>query len=433
MKIAAILPAKGKSDRIPNKNKMLLDGEPLFIRSLKKLTASSLINEVYLDTESEEIIEMASEADSEAFRRDVAFASNRVDGNQLLYNAAKHIDADIYVQLLCTSPFIKLETIEKGVSLLLEHRDLYDSVVAVYKEKQYLWKDGWPIYDINQIPNSVDLEDTTRESMGLYIITKEALFKTGRRIGDKPYLLELEPLEAIDVNWPEDCELANLVAIGLREQERRLFQNLRSLLSSPLISDIFDESGMDGLLSSKFNLNLPGAKILGRAKTMQIDHCEKGEDYKKIYDSLNLYDHVVTNDVIVVANNVPDYAFFGELNTHLAIRSGAVGAIIDGVTRDSVATQQIGFPVFSKGNYAKDTKKRAIVTSRNKTVVIDGIKIRKDDLIFGDKDGIAIIPKKSEKVIIERALEVLQNENMILVDIAKGAHTKELVQKYGFF
>lgn len=432
MKIVAFLPAKGSSNRIPNKNTMLLDGEPLFLRSLKKLISIGLIDEVYLDTESFEIIELASEVKCKILKRDPALASNKTDGNSLFYNEVINTDADIYIQLLCTSPFINASTIEKGIKILL-NEESFDSVVAVRKEKQYLWKDGKPTYNINHIPNSVDLEDIIIESMGLYIVRRETALRTKRRIGDNPFLLELNPTESIDVNWPDDFELANLIAIGIREQERRLFNNLKLLLTSALLSDILDDLGINGVLSSNFLVNLPNSKIFGRAKTLQIDLCPDDEDFKKIYDSLNLYDHIVTNDVIVVANKVPDFAFFGELNANLALRSGASGAIIDGVTRDTRETADMGFPVFSKGNYCKDTRKRGIVTSKNKTVIIDGISIHKDDLIFGDRDGIVVIPRKYEHQVIETAFQKLQNEKLILIDVAKGVHTSELITKYGMF
>lgn len=432
MKVAAFLPAKGSSNRIPNKNTMLLDGEPLFLRSLKKLMSIPLIDEVYLDTESYEITELASEVKCKILKRDPSLASNKTDGNLLFFNEVQHTDADICVQLLCTSPFIKSSTIEKGIKFLIDNPE-YDSVVAIRKEKQYLWKNGRPVYNIHHIPNSVDLEETVIESMGLYIVKRDAALQLKRRIGDNPYLLEIDPMESIDVNWPEDFELANLIAVGLREQERRLFNNLKLLLSSALLSDILDDLGLNGVLSSNFKLNLPNSKIFGRAKTLQIDLCPDDEDFKKIYDSLNLYDHIVNNDIIVVANKIPDYAFFGELNANLALRAGASGAIIDGVTRDTRETSDMGFPVFSKGNYCKDTRKRGIVTSKNKTVVIDGISIHKDDLIFGDRDGIVVIPRKYESQVIETAFQKLQNEKLILIDVAKGVHTSELVKKYGLF
>jgi len=334
--------------------------------------------------------------------------------------------------LLCTSPFIRVETIEKAIDLL-QRDHAYDSVVAVRKEKQYRWLEGRPTYDINHIPNSVDLEDSVIESMGLYVVRREAALATNRRIGEHPYLLPLEPLESIDVNWPQDFDLANLVAIGLREQERRLFANLKLALSSPLLSDVMDDLGVEGVLSKDFHLNLPDQKVLGRAKTLQIDLCPDDRDFRAIYDGLNLYDHVVSNDIIVVANHAPGFAFFGELNANLAVRSGAIGAIIDGITRDWPDTRRMGFPVFAKGHYCRDTRKRGIVTSKNKTIVVDGVSVHKDDLVFGDADGIVVIPKKHETAILRESLNRKKNEGGILVAIAQGARTGDLLGEFGAF
>jgi regulator of RNase E activity RraA/CMP-N-acetylneuraminic acid synthetase len=432
MKTAAFLPVKGSSQRIPNKNTMLLDGEPLFLRSLKKLLACPSVDEVWLDTESPEILNLASDVKCRILRRDPGLASNKTDGHQLFLNEVVNTDADICVQLLGTAPFIKIETIEKAIAVLKTDAH-HDSVVAVRKEKQYRWDGRRPAYDINHIPNSSELPDVVIESMGLYAVRRETALATKRRIGETPCLLEIDPLESIDVNWPKDFEMANLIAIGLREQERRLFQNVKLLLNSPLLSDVMDDLGVQGVLSREFQLNLPEQKIFGRAKTMQIDPCADDDDFRKIYDSLNLYDHVVSGDIVVVANRAPGYAFFGELNANLAVRSGAVGAIIDGVTRDLPDTRRMGFPVFAKGNYCKDTRKRGIVSSRNKTILVDGISIHKDDLIFGDCDGIVIIPKKHEEAILREALNRKQNEGGILHAIAQGTRTDDLVKQFGLF
>jgi regulator of RNase E activity RraA/CMP-N-acetylneuraminic acid synthetase len=432
MKVAAFLPAKGSSSRIPNKNMMLLDGEPLFLHTLTKLINIPAIDEVYLDTESAEIMAMADDVPCRMLQRPVDLASNQTDGNALFAWEVQHTDADICLQVIGTSPFLRRETIERAIAILRDD-PAYDSVVAIRREKQYRWQDGKPAYDIQHIPNSVDLPETTIEAMSLYAVRRDTVLQTGRRIGDRPYVIELDPIEAIDVNWPKDFELAELIAAGLREQDGRLLANVRQLLSSALLSDILDGMGLDGVLSSGFSLNLPQAKLLGRAKTMQIDACPDDSQFQKIYDSLALYDHVVPNDIIVVANRVPEYAFFGELNANLALRAGAAGAIIDGVTRDTRETSDIQFPVLSKGRYCKDTRRRGIVTSKNRSVVIDGVTIRKNDLIFADRDGIVVIPRAVEHEVMERALKAMADERRILVDIAQGADTSTLVQRYGFF
>jgi regulator of RNase E activity RraA/CMP-N-acetylneuraminic acid synthetase len=432
MKVAAFVPAKGSSQRVPNKNTMLLDGEALFLRSLRKLLVCKGIDEVWLDTESPEIAALAADLKCRWLRRDPVLANNKTDGNQLFFNEINNTDADICVMLLCTSPFIHQQTIEKAIEVLKTDPS-YDSVIGVRKEKQYLWQGGKPAYPLSRIPNSIDLPETVVETMGLYVMRREAALRLQRRIGDHPYLLELEPMESVDVNWPQDFELANLIAVGLREQERRLFSNLKLQFNSPLLSDVLDDLGINGVLSKDFKTNLPAAKILGRAKTMQIDACKDDEDYRKIYDSLGLYDHVVSNDVVVVANHAPNFAFFGELNANLAVRAGAVGAIVDGMTRDTQDTAAMGFPVFAKGHYCKDTRKRAVVASRNRTVVIDGVSIHNDDLIFCDSDGIVVIPKSKEKEVLEEALKRRKNEDAILLAIAEGVETGQLVKQFGLF
>lgn len=218
MKVVAFVPAKGSSSRLANKNNLPIFNEPLYIHALKKLLQSHLIDEVYLDTESEEFIRYTQSKGLKCnfLKRNPKLADNRTDGNQLLLNEAKYVSADIYVQLLCTSPFIKVETINKGIKTLMECSE-YDSVVAVRREKLYLWNEQGPLYDINCIPNSNTLEDTVIETMGLYMITSAALSQTKRRIGNKPYLLSVSQIEAIDINYPEDYQFAKIVERGLLE------------------------------------------------------------------------------------------------------------------------------------------------------------------------------------------------------------------------
>ena len=92
MKTAAFLPAKGSSQRVPNKNTMLLDGEPLFLRSLKKLTACPSVDEVWLDTESHDIANLASDLKCKILRRDTSLANNKTDGHALFLNEVAHTE-----------------------------------------------------------------------------------------------------------------------------------------------------------------------------------------------------------------------------------------------------------------------------------------------------------------------------------------------------
>jgi len=431
MKVVAFLPAKGQSSRISNKNLKLLDGQPLFLGSLKKLIGCDFIDDVYLDTEDQHIIDLASETGAKVLHRDPALASNATDGNALFRYETSSVEADIYIQMLCTSPFIEIDTIREGVECLKNNPE-YDSVVLVKKEKQYQWSNEGPLYGIDPIPNSVDLPDSIIETMALYIVRKSCVEQTGRRIGDRPYLLEASPIEAVDVNWPEDFEMASLIAAGAREHDRRLLQNIRGTLSSAMLSDILDDLGFSSQIIKSLKPNFD-CRILGRAKTLRLRAIRPDEDFRGIYQALESYKSIVPNDIILVENELEEYAYFGELNGNLAIRSGAVGAIIGGSTRDSSALRDLNFPVFSKGNTCQDVRKRAVLDHMNKTIEIDGVKIEPEELVFADFEGVVVIPKVVEVEVLKRCADVVKSEKQLILDISLGVDADELTEKYGFF
>ncbi len=432
MKIVAVVPVKGNSERIENKNIKLLDGKPLFLHTIEKLLSCDFLDEVYLDTESEKIIDLASDyEDLKIFRRDTELANNKTDGHKLFYNEVKNIEADIYVQILCTSPFIKKETIKKGIDILKNQN--YDSVVLVKKDKQYLWGvDGQPLYPTDKIPNSVDLPETIIETMGMYIMKREAALKTQRRYNENVYLLESEAIEAVDVNYPEEFKLANYIAAGVREEERKLFKNLAYSINSSILSDIADDMELNTFIGG-LELNLKTHKIFGRANTLKLRKMKEGEDYKGIYEAYSSYEGIVSNDVIVIENECREHAYFGEMNANLALRSGAVAAIIDGVTRDRNEVERINFPTFSEGGRARDVRKRAVVDSINKKITIKGVEIYPGDLIYGDRDGIVVIPKKYEKEILRRVVESIEKEKSVLFNITSNTSTDEILDKVGEF
>lgn len=430
MKVVAFLPVKGSSSRIQSKNLKLLDGKPLFLHTLEKLLKCDFIDEVYLDTESEEVINAASYLKHNVLLRDPDLANNKTDGNRLFMNEVNQVDADIYIQILCTSPFIEIETIKKGIQEIVESD--YDSAVLVRKERLYTWSEAGPNYDLQHIPNSVDLPDTVIETMGLYIVKRSAALKQSRRIGDNPYQLAATAIEAIDVNYPEDFDLANLIAAGMREKDRILLENLKNQLNSSMLSDLLDDLGYSTVVNGLLP-NIDGAKIFGRAKTLKLRKLKEGESYKGIYNALNSYFTIVPNDIILVENEISDFAYFGELNANLAIRSGATGAIVAGMTRDSGDVKKLGFPVFAKGNRCIDVRGRATLDGINVPINIEGVSVLPGDLVFADNEGVVIIPQEIENKLLKMAIAVCMKEKSVLLDIANGIEVDELVKRNGEF
>lgn len=434
---AIFVPVKGSSERIPSKNLQLLDGKPLFLHTLEKLLSISGVD-VYLDTESETVIKHASYLDSlNILRRDPVLASNSTDGNKLFLNEVLNCDHDLICQHLCTSPFIEPETILKAISVIGSAAPSgvkYDSSLLVREDKLYTWKDGKPVYDIENIPNSKDLPSTIIETMGLYAVSRKAALSTKRRIGNNPSLLMASPLEATDVNWPEDFEFAQLIAAGKREKQRQLLQNLALILSSALLSDLLDDIGYKNqIIKGLGHCSVGNAQVLGPAKTLKLRKIGKKDDFRKIYDALNHYETLVPGDVICVENEECEYAYFGELNANMAIRQGVKGVIVGGKTRDGSDVRRTSLPVFSSGYTCQDVRGRAVLDSMNQVILIDGVYISPGDMIFADNEGVVVIPKLLIPEVFKQVKDRFKNERGVVSDIASGLTVSELLRDRGNF
>ncbi len=438
MKVYAFVPAKGSSERVENKNKRFLDGERLYARALKILLQCKEIDKVFLDTESEEMYNDIDYLPVTFMKRDPQLANNKTDGHKMFMNELNsYPDADIYVQLLCTSPFIKPETIDNAIKVLKNDNN-YDSVVLMKKDKFYFWQDGKPTYDINHIPNSKDLPDSIIESMGLYIIRKDAAKKLNRRFGDKPYLIYGQLEELIDVNTPEDLKFASIYAKGVRQTENEKLHLMKHFISSPALSDLLDDMKIEkgeecGVVINNWCSNIHGIKLLGRANTLRLRTLKDGEDYRGIYKAIDSYKGIAQNDIIIVENEIKDYAYFGDLNARLAIKNGAAGVVIDGATRDLRQTQVLNFPVFCRNYNAADVRRRATVDYINKPIKIDNKVINPRDLVFIDECAMVVIYSKYESEIIERVLKIFQNEKNIINDIICNKSIDEILAVRGAF
>ncbi|MBX7200974.1 MAG: hypothetical protein K1X51_16500 [Rhodospirillaceae bacterium] len=431
MRTVAFVPAKGESNRISNKNTVVLDGDYLFKRKLKQLLACPEIDAVYLDTESDRIIELASDLPVKILKRDAKLASNKTDGHELFANECAKVDADIYIQCLCTSPFITPETMTRAIKALKADKKA-DSLVAVQKRKQYTWAKGRPAYGEGRIPNSVDLPDTVIESMGLYMVRKKGKARPKRRFGDKVVLFELTDEEAFDVNWPDDLALAERICAGYRASHNAALDAIRPHLCSSLLADICKERGLKTLLPPGFK-RISGRSVLGIAKTLELRKLRKGDDWKGIYTALGTYNFIRPGDVIVVHNEVKDKAYFGDLNANIAIRSGAVGAVVDSFTRDSAELNGLEFPVFAQGISCDDIKYEGTVHAMNRPIKIGDVTINNGDYIYADDDGVLAIPQELWPSIRDEAMATLKKEFDIRYAIIMGEDVGKVLGTHGAF
>lgn len=432
MRTVAFVPAKGESTRIRNKNTVVLDGEYLFKRKLKQLLACPEIDDVYLDTESDAIIELASDLPIKVLKRNAQLASNKTDGHELFANECAKVEADIYIQCLCTSPFITAETMTRAIRALKADKKA-DSLVAVQKRKQYTWAKGRPVYGEGRIPNSVDLPDTIIESMGLYMVRRgKGKSRPKRRFGDDVVMFELTDEEAFDVNWPDDLALAERISAGYRAAHNAALDAIRPHLCSSLLADICKERGLKTLFPPGFK-RVSGRSVLGIAKTLELRKLKKGDDWKGIYSALGTYNFIRPGDVIVVKNDVRNAAYFGDLNANIAVRSGAVGAVVDSFTRDSAELNGLEFSVFAQGIYCDDIKYEGTVHAMNRPIKIGDVVINNGDYIYADDDGVLAIPQALWPEIRTEAMATLKKEFDIRYAIIMGEDVGKVLGTHGAF
>lgn len=210
MKVVALVPIKMNNERTPGKNtKLFDDGTPLIHFILNSLLKAEEVDETYVYCSKEEIKNYLVEGVN-YLKRDEKFDTATADVNDMFYTFSQEVDADIYVLAHATAPFQTPESINKGVQAVKSGE--YDSAIAVTKMQEFIWENGKPMnYSPERIPRTQDLTPLFVETTGMYIFTKDVITDLRRRIGNKPYMLEVSKIEATDINDPIDFEIANAI------------------------------------------------------------------------------------------------------------------------------------------------------------------------------------------------------------------------------
>lgn len=146
---------------------------------------------------------------------------------------------------------------------------------------------------------------------------------------------------------------------------------------------------------------------------------------------LEALDDLKKNEVYICTGSSPTYALWGELMSTRAMKLGAAGAVMDGYHRDTKGILELGFPTFSYGNYAQDQGPRGKVLDFRCTIEMNGVKIRPGDIVFGDIDGVCIIPQEAEEEVIRLAIEKANGEKLVQKAIQNGMSACEAFAKFG--
>jgi CMP-N-acetylneuraminic acid synthetase len=200
----AIIPIQANSQKNPGKNFIEVAGKPLFEHMIIKALKSNF-DCVFVDTDSEVVKIRARQLGAKLIDNSQnlpkeSFAIRQINGNDLLIYAKSIINSKIYVQLFVTTPFLKVESINKAIDIL-KNRPSIDSVFTVNKIKSWFWFNDKPInYNPNILPKSSLANPIIKETTGLYGIKKDSLEQNKCRIGKNPYMLEVEEIEGKDID-----------------------------------------------------------------------------------------------------------------------------------------------------------------------------------------------------------------------------------------
>jgi 4-hydroxy-4-methyl-2-oxoglutarate aldolase len=210
--------------------------------------------------------------------------------------------------------------------------------------------------------------------------------------------------------------------------------SLREKLFVSVLSDCLDSVGlMHQALPSRIRPLDEERVMVGRARTaafMEVYHHEPGTNPYEL--EIALIDSLKQDEIPVFAcSNPARVAPWGELLSTAAKARGAAGALMDGCTRDVRAIRAMGFPVFHGGIGPLDSKGRGRIMAIDVPIECAGVPIASGDLIFGDADGVVVIPKTVEAKVLELAFEKVTGEHNTLRDLQRGDKLADVFARYG--
>lgn len=206
MKTVALVPIKLNSQRLPHKNILPLAGKPLCQYIISSLLQVEHIDEVYVYCSDESITKYLPEG-AIFMKRDSRLDFDTVKGFQIYRTFIQAVEADIYVLAHTTSPFVQATTIKRALAHVISGE--HDSAFSAARIQTFAWYDGKPInYDLHDVPRTQDMEPIWVETSGFYIFKKEIFVVHNRRIGFRPYIAEVSGMEALDIDEPNDYEIA---------------------------------------------------------------------------------------------------------------------------------------------------------------------------------------------------------------------------------
>ncbi len=218
VKVAAFVPIKLNNERAPGKNiKRFDDGTPLVTHFLKTLVSVPEIDELFVFCSNDAIQEYLIDGVTH-LKRPEYLDTQQATPQDIITCFMEQVEADVYMVCHCTSPFVKAERFSECIQKVCSGD--YDSAFTGEKLQRLMWCDGKPLnFDAANVPRTQDLPVYYNEVSAAYVFSKETFQTLRRRIGVKPYVCEVSGVECVDIDYPEDFEIANAIYMNIISKE----------------------------------------------------------------------------------------------------------------------------------------------------------------------------------------------------------------------
>lgn len=213
--------------------------------------------------------------------------------------------------------------------------------------------------------------------------------------------------------------------------DREIFELFRAELYTPVVGDVLDTLGLcRQFLPPPVQPMRTEMKLIGRAMpVLMIDvYGPQRQPFGKLTEAL---DQLEPGDVYLASGGAMRCAYWGEILTATARVRGANGAVINGYHRDTPQVLEQGWPVFSRGRYAQDSAVRTQVADYRCPIEVGAVTVMPGDLVFGDLDGVVVVPRAHEAEVVERAIEKARGEKLVRKEIEAGMSSTRAFAKYG--
>ena len=226
----------------------------------------------------------------------------------------------------------------------------------------------------------------------------------------------------------------------LWKDDAELFSIARTELFPALVGDILDKMGyLHQFLPPHIKPLQRDMVVIGRAMpVLEADvFAERQQDTqlevmrKPFGIMFEALDSLLPGEVYICSGSSPRYALWGGLMSTRAIHCGAAGAVVDGYSRDTNEILRLNFPTFSMGGYAQDQGPRGKVLDYRTPIEFSGVRVNPGDVVFGDLDGVLIIPSEAVVDAFEGAIEKARGEQLVAQAIRSGMSTVEAFAKFG--